>query len=217
MEIVIAILFSTVISMGVGLYFRMLSKKDDPLERINKFANKKTNELNDAFTKIQSRFNTIISDFQAQQTQANAAVKLLKQQNDDFNSKMQTFDQSINAVKNIKTQIDSYSKILGELNDMTAQVEENLERLHKESGVITALDGKLSKQQQQIALIEKRIPEVSKEFSVKNAEQLKAVGTTLIENYETRAQKLAAEIKTSQSDAEKALGEIKQSIQEEHS
>ena len=217
MEIVIAILFSTVISMGVGLYFRMLSKKDDPLERINKFANKKTNELNDAFTKIQSRFNTIISDFQAQQTQANAAVKLLKQQNDDFNSKMQTFDQSINAVKNIKSQIDSYSKILGELNDMTAQVEENLERLHKESGVITALDGKLSKQQQQIALIEKRIPEVSKEFSVKNAEQLKAVGTTLIENYETRAQKLAAEIKTSQSDAEKALGEIKQSIQEEHS
>ena len=41
MEIVIAILFSTVISMGVSLYFRMLSKKDDPLERINKFANKK--------------------------------------------------------------------------------------------------------------------------------------------------------------------------------
>ena len=214
MEIVIAILFSTVISLGVGLYFRMLGKKDDPLERINKFANKKTNELNEAFNKIQTRFNTIISDFNAQQTQANAAVKLLKQQNEDFNSKMQTFDQSINAVKNIKAQIDGYAKILNELNDMTAQVEENLERLHKESGVITSLDGKLSKQQQQIALIEKRIPEVSKEFSVKNAEQLKAVGSTLLENYESRASQLAAEIKTSQGEAEKALDEIKQSIQE---
>ena len=198
MEIVIAILFSTVISMGVSLYFRMLGKKDDPLERINKFANKKAGELNDAFAKIQSRFNTIISEFQAQQTQANAAVKLLKQQNDEFNSKMQTFDQSINAVKNIKAQIDAYSKILGELNDMTAQVEENLERLHKESGIISSLDGKLSKQQQQIVSIEKKIPEISKEFSTKNAEQLKAVGTTLIENYENRAQKLAADIKTSQ-------------------
>ncbi len=154
MEIVIAILFSTVISMGVSLYFRMLNKKDDPLERINKFANKKTAELNDAFGKIQTRFNTIISEFQAQQTQANAAVKLLKQQNDDFNSKMQTFDQSINAVKNIKAQIDAYSKILGELNDMTAQVEENLERLHKESGIISTLDKKLSTQQQQLTLIE---------------------------------------------------------------
>ena len=137
MEIVIAILFSTVISMGVSLYFRMLSKKDDPLERINKFANKKTNELNEAFGKIQTGFNTLSSDFHAQQTQANAAVKLLKQQNDEFKAKLQTFDQSINAVKNIKTQIDAYSKILGELNDMTAQVEENLERLHKESGIIS--------------------------------------------------------------------------------
>ena len=163
MEIVIAILFSTVISMGVGLYFRMLGKKDDPLERINKFANKKTGEMNEAFSKIQSRFNTIITEFQAQQTQANAAVKLMKQQNEEFTAKLQTFDQSISAVKNIKAQIDAYSKILGELNDMTAQVEENLERLHKESGVITTLDGRLSKQQQQIALIEKRIPEVSKE------------------------------------------------------
>ena len=164
MEIVIAILFSTVISMGVSLYFRMLSKKDDPLERINRFANKKTSELNDAFGKIQTRFNTIISEFQAQQTQANAAVKLLKQQNDDFNSKMQTFDQSINAVKNIKAQIDAYSKILGELNDMTAQVEENLERLHKESGVITTLDNRLSKQQQQISLIEKSFPICTKQL-----------------------------------------------------
>ena len=214
MEIVIAILFSTVISMGVSLYFRMLAKKDDPLERINKFANKKTNELNEAFGKIQTRFNTIISDFNAQQTQANAAVKLLKQQNEEFNSKLQTFDQSISAVKNIKAQIDAYSKILGELNDMTAQVEENLERLHKESGVITTLDGRLSKQQQQISSIEKKIPEITKEFSEKNADQLKAVGTTLIENYESRAQKLASDIKGSQSEAEKALGEIKQSIQE---
>ena len=214
MEIVIAILFSTVISMGVSLYFRMLGKKDDPLERINKFAIKKTNELNEAFGKIQTRFNTIISDFNAQQTQANAAVKLLKQQNEDFSSKMQTFDQSINAVKTIKTQIDGYAKILSELNDMTAQVEENLERLHKESGVITALDGKLAKQQQQIVSIEKKIPEISKEFSEKNAEQLKSVGTTLIENYESRAAKLASDIKASQGEAEKALGEIRQSIQE---
>ena len=214
MEIVIAILFSTVISMGVSLYFRMLNKKDDPLERINKFAIKKTNELNEAFGKIQTRFNTIVTDFNAQQTQANAAVKLLKQQNEDFNAKMQTFDQSINAVKNIKSQIDAYSKILGELNDMTAQVEENLERLHKESGVITTLDGKLSKQQQQISTIEKKIPEISKEFSATNAEQLKAVGSTLMENYEARASKLAADIKSSQGEAEKALSEIKQSIQE---
>ena len=127
---------------------------------------------------------------------------------------MQTFDQSINAVKNIKAQIDGYSKILGELNEMTAQVEENLERLHKESGVISNLDGRLSKQQQQIALIEKRIPEVSKEFAAKNAEQLKAVGTTLLENYEGYATKLAGDIKTSQANAEKALSEIRQNIQD---
>ena len=56
---------------------------------------------------------------------------------------MQTFSQSIEAVKSIKAQIDGYSKILDELNHMTESVEENLERLHKESGVISVLDGKL--------------------------------------------------------------------------
>ena len=53
MEIVIAILFSTVISMGVSLYFRMLSKKDDPLERINKFEKGLDTELTMA-TRIQA-------------------------------------------------------------------------------------------------------------------------------------------------------------------
>ena len=143
MEIVIAILFSTVISLGVSLYFRMLGKKEDPLERINKFANKKTNELNEAFGKIQTRFNTIIADFNAQQTQANAAVKLLTQQNKDFEQKIESLDKSIKAVQNIEAQINSYSKILDELNEMSANVEENLLRIQKESVIVNKLNERL--------------------------------------------------------------------------
>ena len=155
MDIVIAILVSTVISLGIALYFRGLNKNQDPLERINKYANKRQEDLLKLYKEIQSKFNTIIADF-----------------NDEFNMKIQTFGQSIESVKNIKAQIDNYAKVLDELNTMTAQVEENLERLHKESGIIDTINGKLSKQQQQVGLLEKKIPEISKDFSAQNAEQL---------------------------------------------
>ena len=96
---------------------------------------------------------------------------------------------------------------------MTEQVEENLERIHKESGIIDGLTKKLDKQQIAVEQIEKKIPEVSKEFSAHNAEQLKAIGTKLLDQYETYASKLAEEIKTAQNTAETTLVTIKQNIQ----
>ena len=132
MDIVIAILVSTVISLGIALYFRGLNKNEDPLEKINKYANKRQEDLLKLYKEIQGKFNAIMSEFTAQQTQANAAVKLLKQQNEEFNGKMQTFSQSIEAVKSIKAQIDNYAKVLDELNQMTENVEEKWKRLVEE-------------------------------------------------------------------------------------
>ncbi len=152
------------------------------MEKVKKYADKRQEDLLNLYKEIQNKFNNIISEFNAQQTQANAAIKLLKQQNDDFNQKIQNFGQNIASVQNIKNQIDKYASVLEELNTMTEQVEENLERIHKESGIIDSLNQKLDKQQIAVDQIEKKIPEVSKEFSAHNAEQLKAVGTKLLDH-----------------------------------
>lgn len=214
MMIAIAILCSIVASLGISLYFHNVNKAEDPLNKFGRYADKREESLLKLYNEIKEKFQIIVSDFNAQQTQASAAIKLLKQQNEDFSTKIQTFDQNIKAVQSIKTQLDQYSQIIGDLNEMTDQVEENLERIHKESGIVDKLSNRLNKQQQIVENIERKIPEVSKSFSDHNAEQLKAIGTQLLSQYETYANNVTLQIQTAQKDAEDALSSIKNNIQQ---
>ena len=76
---------------------------------------------------------------------------------------------------------------------MTASVEENLEKVKKESVIIDRLNSKVSEQQNKVETIEKRIPIISQEFAQKNGEQLKAVGNRLLSEYDERGQKIKSE------------------------
>lgn len=209
----IAILCSIVFSLGICIYFRGIDKNNNAMESVKKYANKRQEDLLKLYNEIQDKFRLLITEFNAQQTQANAAIKLLKQQNEEFNEKLRNFEQNIAAVQNIKNQIDHYSKIITDLNQMTDQVEENLERIHKESGIVDKVTAKMDKQQQIVENIEKKIPQISQSFSDHNAEQLKAVASKLLQEYDTYATNLSGRIAESQKDAENALASIKQNIQ----
>ena len=214
MEIVISILIASVISLGISIYFHEMSKKNNAMERVKKYADTRKKDMEDSYKTLENHFNMLIAEFDARQNEANAAVKLLTQQNKDFEEKITSLDKSIKAVQNIEAQINGYSKILDELNDMSANVEENLIRIQKESVIVNKLNDRLDKQQQTVENIDKRIPQVTQKFSEENAEQLKAVGTTLLDEYKNYANAIAAEIKQSQNDAENALAKIKQQIQD---
>ena len=149
MEIVIAILVSVVISLGISLYFHKLSQNNNNMDIIRKFTAKRQKDLEDLYQTIQDRLNNIVTEFKAQQTQANAAIKLFKNQNEEFDEKVKSLGQNIAAIQQIEQQIAKYQSALTELNDMTDKVEENLIRIHKESGIIDKLDSKISEQQLQ--------------------------------------------------------------------
>ena len=214
MEIVISILIASVISLGISIYFHEMSKKNNAMERVKKYADSRKKDMEDSYKTLENHFNMLIAEFDARQNQANAAVKLLTQQNKDFEQKIENLDKSIKAVQNIEAQINGYSKILDDLNEMSANVEENLLRLQKESVVVNKLNDRLDKQQQTVENIDKRIPQVTQKFSEENAEQLKVIGTTLLDEYKNYADKIAGEIRQSQNDAETALTKIKQQIQD---
>ena len=214
MEIVISILIASVISLGISIYFHEISKKNNAMERVKKYADTRKKDMEDSYKTLENHFNMLVAEFDSRQNQANAAVKLLTQQNKVFEEKITSLDKSIKAVQNIETQINGYSKILDELNEMSANVEENLIRIQKESVIVNKLNDRLDKQQQTVDNIDKKIPQVTQKFSEENAEQLKAVGTTLLDEYKNYADKIAGEIRKSQNDAENALAKIKQQIQE---
>ena len=109
------------------------------MDSVRRYADKRQTELKEMIQTYKSEFNAIISDFKAQQTQANAAIKVFKQQNEEFDQKVKSLENNISTVNNIENQISHNSKLLNELNEMTVNIEENLERLHKESGIVNSL------------------------------------------------------------------------------
>ena len=213
MTILIAILISIVISLGISFYFRKLQQNEDGITKVRKYADRRQEDLLKLFKELQGQYNLMSTDFKSEQTRANAAIKLLKQQNDEFAEKIKLFEQNIQAVQSIKNQIDSYAQVLNDLNEMTDNVEENLERLHNSSQLITQVSNRIAKQEQSVSQLEKQIPGLSKEFAEKNAEQLKTIGTKLLSEYENYAQKISQEIQDSKKAAENALISIQQKFQ----
>ena len=214
MDIVISILIASVVSLGIAIFFHENDKKKNAMDRVKRYADSRIEDMDKSYKVLENHFNMLIAEFDSRQSQANAAVKLLTQQNQDFSEKITNLDRDIKAVQTIEAQINKYSAQLGELDEMTAQVEENLLRIQKESVIVNKLNDRLDKQQQTVDGIDKKIPQISEHFSQENAEQLKAIGTTLLDEYKNYAEKIASDIRKSQSDAENALAKIKQQIQE---
>ena len=213
MEITIAVLVSVVISLGICIYFQSMNKNNNAMEKVRKYADRRQEDLLKLSNEIQKKFDRIVADFASQQDQANVAIKLFKQQNSEFDDKIKSLEGNITTINTIQAKVDGFTKILGDLNNMTKQVEENLERIHKESGIVDNLKIRLNKQSATVDTIEKKIPEISKSFSAQNQEHLKAIGVKLLDEYENYATKLAAEIGKAKQDAEAALQSINQSIQ----
>ena len=214
MEIVISILIASVVSLGISIFFHESDKKNNAMDRVKRFADARKEDMEKSYKALEEHFNLLIAEFDTRQSQANAAIKLLNQQNEDFAQKIKGLDDDIKAIQTIEAQIKKYSDLINELNDMTGEVEENLLRIQKESVIVNKLNDRLDKQQQTVDNIDKKIPQISEDFSKENAEQLKAVGTTLLDEYKTYAETIAADIKKSQKDAEDALTKIRQQIQE---
>ena len=145
MEIAIAVLISVVISLAISMYFHGLARDNNSMEKVRKYADKRTGDLNDLYKAIEDKFKLLITEFHTHQAQANAAIKLLKAQNEEFSNKIATFDSSINAIKKMEAEINNYSRLLNDLNDMTGKVEENLLRIQKESVIVDKISDRLNK------------------------------------------------------------------------
>ena len=129
MEILISILIASVISLGISIYFHEVDKKNNAIEKVKRYADKRQDDLATHYKNVEQSFNMLVTEFDSRQSQANAAVKLLSQQKEAFDEKIKGLEQYTQSIDNIGAQINNYSRLLNDLNDMTVQVEENLQRI----------------------------------------------------------------------------------------
>src|SRR5574344_3019148 len=96
-------------------------------------------------------------------------------------------DKQIASVNQREGKSASYDKVVRNLMEMTVAVEQNLQKVKKEADVVDKLNERLGTQEKVVDSIDKEIPDITKKFAATNVEQLKALGTDLLEQYETRA------------------------------
>lgn len=196
-EVVFGIIAAAFVSAVVSLVIRKIDRNENSMENIKRYANLRKNDFEAYFKDEKDKLKLLASDLDAKNIQAKAAVKRLQMQYEDFEKNSADLEKPVAAVRDIGEKIHSYDTLVSNLMQMTSAVEENLRKIKAEAGIVEKLGQKLDTVKKSVDETEKRIPEVVRQFSSKNAEQLKAIGSDLLERYEKRAGELDSSTKES--------------------
>ena len=96
---------------------------------------------------------------------------------------------------------------------MTERVEENLLRIKKESSVVDKVDAKLTEQRKTIDILEKKIPSIQNEFSIKNEAQLQQAVSGLLSSIQSDIAQIEHSTVNSLKKNDEILSAIKQSYE----
>lgn len=209
---IVTVLIATVIAAVISVVIRKIDRDNNTMEKVKRYADKRQSEFDEYLQEQTKKLASAGAELETTRAQAVAAIKRLEKERDDFLQKADELKNYKNAVAAAEAKITGYDKSLASLSEMTANVEENLNRLKKESLIVEKLDSQLVAQKKNLDALEKRIPHVANEFSQKNGEQLKVLGTKLLEEYDARTQQLKNDIAASGKEADDALAKFKAAV-----
>lgn len=209
---VLTIIIAVAVATGISYTFHLLDKDKNSMEKVKRYADKRQSEFDQYFEGQKKSLLAVKTDVEAEQMRAVAAVKRLEQQLQDFQTLTENLKEDSDSVHSIEEKLQNYDKVLDELVQMTLKVEENLSNVKKESVIVEDLNSRILEQKKSVDSIEKRIPQISSDFSKLNAEQLKAIGGRLLEEYDDRGNKIKTELDGLVLEGKKVLSDITQSI-----
>ena len=152
---VITIIFAAAVAAGISYALHIFDKESNSMEKVRKYADKRQSDFDAYFQAQEKKLSAAQTEIDSQQMRAVAAVKRLEQQISDFQKMTDNLKSDSEAVHKIEERISAYDSLLKELLQMTASVEENLEKVKKESVIIDRLNSKVSEQQKKGETIEK--------------------------------------------------------------
>lgn len=213
---VITIIIAAVIAIGVSYAFFIIQKRDNNLEKVKRYADRRQDEFKKFFDEQIGKVQEMKADLETGNMQAEAAVKRFEKRFEEFKVLTSGVEKDSKSVQQIEQKIRSYDNALEELVNMTAGVEQNLELVRKESIVIDEFFKKLNAQKQSIENIEKHIPQLAEHFDKTNQDHLKVLGNKLLEEYKKenerfilennqRGEKLKKNLELLEQDANKAF------------
>ena len=210
---IVTILIAAAVAAVIAVVFRKLDGDNNTMEKVKRYADKRLEGFDEYFKKQDANIAGAGAELETKYLQATAGIKRLQKERDDFLAGADELQKYKNAIAAAEAKINGYDKSLASLAEMTANVEENLTRLKKEALIVEKLDARIDAQKKTIDEIEKKIPNIAGEFSQKNGEQLKLLGTKLLQEYDARSKELAEHIAELGKQADDALGRFQSEIE----
>ena len=204
----ITVLISLLVSLVVVFAFRYLDRNNRSVEKVKRYTDKVKSDFDEYFGSQQQELKNKALDLDVQKTQAIASVKKLQELQKEFNEKNKALDSQILEIGQMGQKISAYDKSLKELTQMSLAVEENLEKIKKEAGIIQKLDSKITEQKKLLDSLEKRIPSIEQNFESKNSESLSSIGKNLLNEYREQIEYIKATTSEAVKRNEEIISEI---------
>lgn len=158
-------LLTILIVLVVLLVYRQLDRNNRSLEKVKRFSDKVKDDLDRIVLEKAAQLKDIGIEIEVHQKTAREVFKRIKEIEDGLNARASDMEQ-------IGVRIGEYDKVLDELVQMTARVEENIGRLKEESEFVDGLGKRIRTAGGSIEQLERSIPALVDDFTRTNGEEL---------------------------------------------
>lgn len=158
-------LLTILIVLVVLLVYRQLDRNNRSLEKVKRFSDKVKDDLDRIVLEKAAQLKDIGIEIEVHQKTAREVFKRIKEIEDGLNARASDMEQ-------IGVRIGEYDKVLDELVQMTARVEENIGRLKEESEFVDGLGKRIRTAGGSIEQLERSIPALVDDFTRRNGEEL---------------------------------------------
>ena len=145
---ILGIVIAVVLSAIVSVVIQQTGKNENSMEKVKRYAKQRQAEFDEYFEKQTESIKLLANDLDTKDIQVKAAIKRMQMQIDECRQTTENFENPVQNIENIKNKIEAYDKVLQNLMEMTAAVEQNLDSVKKEALVVDKVNSRLSRQNQ---------------------------------------------------------------------
>jgi len=174
-------LITIFIVLLILVIYRQLDRSNRSLEKVKRFADKITENLNKLVEEKTTEVKDLSIDLQVNLKTGREILKRVREVETGMAHKAQD-------VTGIQTRLKDYDRVLGELVTMTAKVDENLKRIKEESLFVDSVGKKIHEASGQLEKLEREVPQLREDLIQENRQSLQAACEEVSRGAEERLQ-----------------------------
>ena len=181
--------------------YRRLDKNNKSLEKVRRYAEKASGELDKLVEEKKNRLKDLVDDMDVQERTGREVLKRILSHNEELLAHEEKVREKLAMVDNLQDRMDR-------LNEMTALVDENMRKVADESAYVDSVGVRLKESQASVEEIGRRLESIQDDFARTNREELEEIKSSVMEDYQARLNVISEQMKDTTLGIEGFRGEL---------